>query len=100
PYGLGGEPGPSFYGAPSLAGIPATTDIQSAPPAPPAIYIINGAAPYRHGRVRKGYAPYPGPRVLSMARRPRWDAPDPGEIGYPALAQGPRIIHVTVPRGL
>jgi hypothetical protein len=92
-YGDGTGPGPGDGPVPVFAGPPPFLAARGAPPSPPAVYVIHagGTAPY--GRVSKGH--HPGPRILSGHLPPA----GPGRDRIDA-ADGPRIIHVTVPRGL
>jgi hypothetical protein len=98
-YGAGAEP--VGYPVASVAGLPATLGIQATPVMAPAVYVIHASGAYSYRKIRKGHGPHPGPRVLSTHRGV---APDPfgaDLAGLPAGAGGgPRIVHVSVPRGL
>jgi hypothetical protein len=90
--GYGDGPGPG-YGAVPVFAVPPFLGPRGAPPSPPATYVVHAGASAPYGRVRKGH--HAAPRILSggvPSAGPGSEAIDP--------AGGPRIIHVTVPRGL
>lgn len=109
----GGAEWPGFYGStlgqelvPPIDGIPAyagppfagspVSGIPSAPPAAPALYVIEAAGSSRAARARKGFDPHPGPKILSRPSR----SSGQDDAGLTEPVGGARIIHVRVPRGL
>lgn len=74
---------PALMGIPSIADLPVSSGIVSAPPAPPTIYVLNARArPLRRGPG--------GAKVIST---------DQGEPESMANGSEPRIIHLDVSRG-